>query len=122
MKKKHNVAGRAGFVRPTPARPELGPVIQYMLELTGQKRPKFCLLATAGGDDPAWMRNFYDACSGQNIEPGHLQLFPMPNHTEIEVYVLGQHAIWVGGGYVMNLLDVWEANGVHRLLRLASTE
>ena len=119
MKKKHIVAGSAGFPRPTPARPELGPVMRYMLDLTGQKRPKLCLLATAGGDDPAWMRTFYDACSDQNVEPGHLQLFPMPNHTDIEDYILGQHAIWVGGGSVVNLLAVWEAHGLHRILRRA---
>ena len=54
MKEKHIVAGSAGFLRLTPARPELGPVMRYMLDLTGQKRPKLCLLATADGDDPAW--------------------------------------------------------------------
>ena len=119
MKEKHIVAGSAGFIRPTPARPELGAVMRYMLHLTGEERPKLCLLATAGGDDPAWFRNFYDACSGQNVEPGHLQLFPMPNHPNIEDYVLGQHAIWVGGGSVVNLLAVWEAHGLHRILRRA---
>lgn len=90
-----------------------------MLDLTGQKRPKLCLLATAGGDDPTWIRYFYDACSGQNVEPGHLQLFPMPNHPDIEDYILEQHAIWVGGGSVVNLLAVWEAHGLHRILRSA---
>jgi peptidase E len=93
--------------------------MKYMLDLTGQGRPKFCLLATAGGDGAAWIRNFYDACSGQNIEPGHLQLFPMPNHPDIEDYVLGQHAIWVGGGSVVNLLAVWQAHDLHRILRRA---
>jgi len=93
--------------------------MRYMLDLTGQKRPKFSLLATAGGDDAVWIRNFYDACSGQNIEPGHLQLFPMPNHPDIEGYIFGQHAIWVGGGSVVNLLAVWEAHDLHRILRRA---
>lgn len=93
--------------------------MRYMLDLTGQTRPKLCLLATAGGDDPAWMRTFYDACSGQNVAPGHLQLFPMPNHPDIEDYILGQHAIWVGGGSVVNLLAVWEAHDLHRILRRA---
>ena len=119
MKKKQIVAGSAGFIRPTPARVELGAVMQYMLDLTGQKRPKLCLLATAGGDDPAWMRVFYDACSDQDVEPGHLQLFPMPNHPDIEDYILGQDAIWVGGGSVVNLLAVWQAHDLHRILRRA---
>ncbi|HEY7420264.1 MAG TPA: peptidase E [Ktedonobacteraceae bacterium] len=101
------------------ARPALGPVMRYLLDLTGHLRPKFCLLATAGGDDAVWIRNFYDACSGQNIEPSHLQLFPMPNHPDIEDYLLGQHALWVGGGSVVNLLAVWEAHGLHRILRRA---
>ena len=119
MKKKQIVAGSAGFLRPTPARPELGPVIRYMLDLTGQSRPKLCLLATACGDDPSSIRMFYDACSGQNVEPGHLQLFAMPNHPDIEDYISGQDAIWVGGGSVVNLLAVWEAHDLHRILRRA---
>ncbi len=119
MKEKHIVAGSAGFQWPTPARPTLGSVMRYMLDLTGQKRPKFCMIATAGGDDAAWIKNFYDACSGQNIEPGHLQLFPMPNHTDIEDFVLGQHAIWVGGGSVVNLMAVWEAHDLYPILRRA---
>ncbi len=119
MKEKQIVAGSAGFIRPTDARPELGAVMRYTLTLTGQERPKLCLLATAGGDDPAWMRVFYDACSGHNVQPGHLQLFPMPNHPDIEDYLLGQDAIWVGGGSVVNLLAVWQAHDLHRILRRA---
>ena len=119
MREKHIVAGSAGYQWPTPARPTLGPVMKYLLDLTDQPRPKLCLLATAGGDGAAWIRNFYDACSGENIEPGHLQLFPMPNHPEIEDYIMRQHAIWVGGGSVVNLLAVWEAHGLPRILRHA---
>lgn len=119
MPEKHIVAGSAGYQWPTPARPVLGPVMRYMLDLTGQPRPKLCLLATAGGDGAAWIRNFYDACSGYNVEPGSLRLFPMPNHHDIESYLLGQDAIWVGGGSVVNLLAVWEAHGLHAILRRA---
>lgn len=119
MQEKQIVAGSAGYQWPTPARPVLGPVMRYMLDLTGQPRPKLCLLATAGGDGAAWIRNFYDACSGSNVEPGSLRLFPMPNHPDIESYLLEQHAIWVGGGSVVNLLAVWEAHGLHNILRRA---
>ena len=37
----------------------------------------------------------------------------------MRIYLLGQDAIWVGGGSVVNLLAVWQAHDLHRTLRRA---
>ncbi len=97
----------------------LGPVIEYVLELTGKVRPKLCFVGTASGDSPIWIAKFYDACSGKNIEPSHLQLFKSPNHHDIKKYLLSQDVIWVEGGSTENMLAVWNVHEVYQIMREA---
>jgi peptidase E len=49
----------------------------------------------------------------------HLQLFPMPNVTDIRGHLLRQDIIWVDGGSVANLCAVWRVHGVDEILHEA---
>jgi cyanophycinase-like exopeptidase len=46
----------------------------------------------------------------------HLELFPMPN-ASVDELIGSSDAIWVGGGSVANLLELWRLHGVDTALR-----
>lgn len=94
-------------------------MLRYTFKLTGKSRPKVCLLATARGDDATYVAKFYNACSFENIHASHLELFPTPNHDNIEDFILSQDVIWVAGGSVANLLAVWRLHGLDAILKKA---
>lgn len=118
MAEKHIVAGSGGF-RYVHRMLQVGPLLRYAFHLSGKERPHLCLLPTAQGDDRRSIASFYDACSRENVQASHLELFPMPNHAHLEQFLLSQDVIWVGGGSVANLLAVWRAHGLDILLRQA---
>jgi peptidase E len=115
---KHIVAGSGGF-QYKEYWLRVGPILKYAFSLTGKERPKFCYIGTATGDGRAQITNFYDACSRENVQPSHLQLFPLPNHEDVEQFILSQDVIWVGGGSVANLLAVWRTHGLDAILKKA---
>jgi len=118
MIKKQIVAGSGGF-QYIDREIKLGPIVQYALKLTNKKRPKFCYIGTAAGDSATSIASFYNACSSYVTDPSHLQLFPWPNHKDVERYLLSQDIIWVAGGSAANLLAVWEAHGLFKIVRKA---
>ncbi|MGO9557733.1 MAG: Type 1 glutamine amidotransferase-like domain-containing protein [Acidimicrobiales bacterium] len=97
----------------------LGGLLRYALELSGASRPKLCFVGTAQGDNDVGIRACYGATIGENVEPSHLALFPMPNLADMRAHVLAQDVIWVGGGSVANLLAVWRLHGLDEILREA---
>jgi peptidase E len=92
------------------------PIDRFTLELTGAAEPRVLFLATATGDNDFYITRFYDAF--RRVRPSHVKLFgiPPPNLAEL---VLGQDAIYVGGGNTANMLAVWRLHGLDRLLREA---
>ncbi len=98
---------------------EFGPIGKYILKLTNKPSPKLCLIATASGDSPIWIDRFYDACSNEDVQPSHLQLFKSPNHVDVKKFLLTQDAIWVSGGSSVNLIAIWQAHGLFSILREA---
>jgi len=84
-----------------------------VLDLTERPRPRLCLLPTAGGDSEHQIRRFYETFGDRLCEPSHISLFrrgqdPKP----LEERLLGQDAIYVGGGSMVNLLAIWRAQGL----------
>lgn len=118
MKTKHIIAGSTGFIEEQSII-QLGPVIRYGLNITGKSFPKLCHLGTAGGDAAEWTTIFYTACIGNDVSPSHVNLFPMPNVSDMRKHLLEQDMIWVGGGSVANLLAVWRVHGLDEILREA---
>lgn len=124
MAQQHFVIG-SGDLSPdfsndeSPAR--LGPIADYILRQSGKDRPKICYVGTASGDASVWISRFYDACSGHDIEPSHLQLFKKPNHEDVRRHLLAQDIIWVSGGSTANLLAVWEVHGLMKIMKEAQS-
>ncbi|OHV25130.1 peptidase E [Parafrankia soli] len=98
----------------------VGPLLDHAIELAAPAgRPRLCLLQTALGDDQAAYARGYAALSRDrpDVVVSHLALFPMPNVADIRAHLLAQDVVWVGGGSVANLLAVWRAHGLDRIMR-----
>ncbi|MFC9592314.1 Type 1 glutamine amidotransferase-like domain-containing protein [Streptomyces sp. NPDC056944] len=83
-------------------------------------RPKVCFVPTASGDAPGYVEQFLDACRSRACEPSVLPLFRRElDDAALRLFLLAQDVVYVGGGNTANLLAVWRAHGVDRLLREA---
>ena len=93
------------------------PLLQFLLDLSGQERPRVCLLATAGGENPSGIASYY-ATFARRSEPTHLDL---TNRSvgDIEGFLLEQDVILVAGGNTANMLAIWRLHGVDRALKAA---
>lgn len=91
----------------------------YALSVAGIDRPRICNHPTASGDSPAGLIDyFYDRIPAERAERSHLALFGRTVR-DIRRFLLNQHVIMVGGGNTANMLAVWRAHGVDRILREA---
>lgn len=90
---------------------------RYLLDLTGQARPRICFIGTASGDNQESLASFY-AFFARRSEATHLGLFDV-RVEDIEAFLLDQDAIYVGGGNTANLLAIWRLHGVDRALKAA---
>jgi dipeptidase E len=95
-----------------------GPLVRFILGLTGEARPRVCFLPTAVGDDRAATVLFYERFPPSICEPSHLELFGVPR-AGIREHLLAQHVIYVSGGNTANMLAVWGVHGVDAVLREA---
>ena len=90
---------------------------EFLLELTGEERPRVCWVGTATGDSADRIVSFYDAYASRS-EASHLELFGVPEAGAVD-RLLEQHLIWVGGGNTESMIAVWRAHGVDDVLRAA---
>jgi peptidase E len=93
--------------------------MRYAIELSGQERPRLCVLNQAVGDDPAANLRIYDRLANSPVRVRHLSLFPMPNVKDPEDLLMSQDIIFVGGGSVANMVAVWRVHGIDEILRKA---
>jgi dipeptidase E len=93
------------------------PLLQFMLDLSGQERPRVCMLATAGGENPSGLASFY-ATFARRSEPTHLDLFGR-TVADIAGFLLEQDVVLVGGGNTANMLAIWRLHGVDKALKAA---
>lgn len=94
----------------------------FVLSLAGRERPKVCFLPTAGGDSAAYVARFYRALSSRCVAVDltliDTSLPRRPSSTaELAEFVAEQDVFYVGGGSTLNLLSLWRAHGLDRLLR-----
>jgi peptidase E len=93
---------------------------EHVLTLTGVPRPRICLLPTAGGDSETQIRRFYETYEDRLCEPTHISLFRLGRRpVPLREHLLAQDAIYVGGGSMVNLLAIWRAQGLDRILHEA---
>lgn len=122
MTDRQILATSAGFrnAGTGPYRARRSPMIDHALHLTGKPRPRFCYLATAGGDAANEILAVYAAFAGSDdAVVSHLELFTMPNVADPREHLLAQDVIWVGGGSVANLLALWRVHGLDEVFREA---
>jgi dipeptidase E len=92
----------------------------YVLSLTGKKRPRVCFLPTASGDADHYIVRFYRAFDSTRCEPSHVSLFRRDGGApDIHQHILSSDLVYVGGGSVISLLGAWRAHGLDTTLRLA---
>jgi peptidase E len=118
----HILATSGGFLPDGRWGARVGPIIRHAIAIAGSPpNPRLCVLATALGDDPASYARMYAALARDTpeVRASHLALFPMPNVADVRAHLLGADIIWVGGGSVANLLAVWRAHGLDRIMREA---
>jgi dipeptidase E len=92
-------------------------VIALARALRGRARPSVCFLPTASGDSRDYLASFYTVFARRS-EASHLGLFDRTVEN-LERFVLDQDAIIVGGGNTANMLAVWRAHGLDRILARA---
>ena len=93
------------------------PMYRYMLDLTGQDRPRICFIGTALGDDAGYRAGFY-ATFARHTDASHLATFDI-QVKDIAGFLLEQDVIYVGGGNTANMLAVWRLHGVDKALKAA---
>ncbi|HKQ49783.1 MAG TPA: peptidase E [Phycisphaerae bacterium] len=114
MKRQIVVLGGGGFS----AQPDNRLLDDYALRLTRKQAPRVCFVATAGGDNPDYVKRFYAAFRWPRAKASHLPLFARDSATPRE-QLLAQDLIYVGGGNTANLLAVWRLHGVDQIMREA---
>ena len=93
------------------------PLHQYLLDLSGQDRPRICFVGAASGEDAGDRAGFY-ATFARRAEATHLDLFGR-RIDDIEAFLLDQDVIYVSGGNTANMLAIWRVHGVDKALRTA---
>jgi len=89
----------------------------FVLDLTGESRPKVRFLGTAVGDNPAATEKFYEQFPAARCEPSHVRLFGVPDRPAERLREAD--VIIVSGGNTANALAVWRVHAVDAGLREA---
>jgi peptidase E len=90
----------------------------YIVALADAIEPRICLLPTASGDPVEQIAAFRAALRGIPSRLTHVSLFRLETESiDLERHLLSQDLIYVGGGSMVNLLAIWRAHGIDRVLR-----
>jgi peptidase E len=89
----------------------------FVLSLTAARQPRVLFLPTASGDTTAQINAFQARFADRWCVHEHLSLFRLSDaRGPLREIVLAQDVIYVGGGSMRNLLAIWQAHGLDRLL------
>lgn len=91
---------------------------RYILEQTGKRTPRLCFVGTASGDDESFIAEYKAQARRLGAKPSHLSVFKPPLGS-IKDFVLAHDVIYVAGGNTRNLLILWKAWGIDRIMRAA---
>jgi peptidase E len=99
-------------------------LIRKFRDLTGKRSPRICYLPTASGDHPdliTWWQKL-----GEEIGfEAHVQKMFISTFDQSQSFaevLLSMDAIYVGGGNTVNMLAVWEVQGIVDILRQAMAQ
>lgn len=95
--------------------------VQYVAELTGFPKPKVCYVPTASADNPDNIKYWNAITERLPIEPHVLRVWISSNSDSIpfEETLLSMDAIIVGGGNTLNMLGIWKAQGIDKIMKKA---
>lgn len=95
-----------------------GPLLHHAIELAqvSGRAPRVTHINTAGGDQRHIEGAELEAARVAGVEASHVRFFPHPNTPDLREHLLSQDVVWVSGGSLVNLLAVWRAHGLDRLL------
>ena len=95
----------------------------FVLSLVSRRPARVCFVPTASADSAVYLANFYRAFAGRAAATD-LTLFDAPSlrrrpatTAELAGFVAEQDVLYVGGGSTANLLALWRAHGLDRILR-----
>jgi peptidase E len=92
----------------------------YVLSLSSAKEPRILFLPTASGDTTAQINAFHARFANRLCVPEYLSLFRLGEvKRPLAEIVLEQDIVYVGGGSMRNLLAIWRAHDLDRLLEQA---
>ncbi|MBN8866171.1 MAG: peptidase E [Solirubrobacterales bacterium] len=92
-------------------------ICDHIVALTGRAKPRICLLPTASGDPEDQITRFRRSFGGRGCEVSDISLFRLgTNPVDVAGHLLGQDAIYVGGGSLVNLVAIWRAHGIGELI------
>jgi peptidase E len=84
----------------------------------GHQPTRVCYIPTAVGDAQAAIDFYEDRFAGRpDAGLSVLRLFTQPSVPDVAAHLLGQDLILVEGGSVVNLMAVWRAHSLPRILR-----
>jgi dipeptidase E len=97
------------------------PFLKFMASLTGKERPRICLLPTAVADSPQHINLWYERCIDLDIKPYVQRMFisSYDQQASFEEVLLSMDGIVVSGGNTLNMIAIWKAQGVDKILRKA---
>jgi peptidase E len=105
--------GGGGFTM-EPANPLLD---EFVLTLARRPVPRILFLPTASGDPTTQINAFLHRFAGRACTPEHLALFRLrETGRSLQETVMAADVIYAGGGSMRNLLAVWRAHGLERML------
>jgi dipeptidase E len=89
----------------------------FVLHLARAKEPHVLFLPTASGDTTAQINAFQARFADRTCVPEHVSLFRLrETRRPLDEIVLDADIIYVGGGSMRNLLAIWRAHALDRLL------
>jgi peptidase E len=95
--------------------------IKEIIQLTGKEKIKICYLPTASGDNEANIIRFYDLVHDLPVEPSVQKVWISSYNQKVsfEEVLLDADAILVSGGNTLNMMAIWKAQGIDKVLQKA---
>src|SRR3954454_17084886 len=87
----------------------------FVLSLARRTPARVCFVATASGDAPTYVAEFYRAFGARGCLASDIGLFER-RVADLRAHVLAQDVVYVGGGNTASLLAAWRAHGLDRVL------
>lgn len=116
--------GGHGFTLDPPDRAICDLLLRLARERAGPKRrPRICVLPTSGEDTAEQTAGFYRAFGDRECEPSDLTHFRFRRRpSALRDHVLDQDLVYAGGGSMVGMIALWEAQELGSVLSIARRE